>query len=98
MGRSSAMRRVQQQIICLSDRLDAKCWEFSKLQIEVYRLRGELRERRSDAKTVSRAGGECVDVDVEKAELPYWRDADAASWPKGGTGRAWTEKVSARTT
>jgi hypothetical protein len=97
MGRSSAMRRVQQQIIWLSDRLDAKCWDFSKLQIEVYRLRGELLERRCDAKTVFRAGEAFVDVEVEKAELPYWRDADVASWPRGGTGRAWTEAVSTRT-
>lgn len=98
MVRSSAMRRVQQQIIGLSGRLDANCWEFSRLQIEVYRLRGELRERRCDAKTISRADEECVDVDVEKAEIPYWRDADVASWPKGGTGRAWAEAVSTRTT
>lgn len=89
------MRRVQQQIIDLSDRLDAKCWE---LQIEVHRLRGELRGRKCDPKTVSRADEECVDADVGEVELPYWRDADVASWPKGGTGRAWTEAVSTRTT
>lgn len=92
------MRRVQQQIIRLSDRLDAERWEFSKLQIEVHRLRGELRERRCDAKADFLAGEECVDVDVGEAELPYWRDADVASWPKGGTSRAWTEAVSTRTT
>lgn len=95
------MRRLQQQIDWLSDRLDANYWNVSKLQMEVYRLRGELRVWKCDAKTVSRAGGGCVDdadVDAEKAELPHWRDADEASWAEGSTGRAWMEAASTHTT
>jgi hypothetical protein len=39
------MRSIRKQIEWISERLDAKCWEVSKLQIEVNNLRAELRKR-----------------------------------------------------
>ena len=104
MGRSSALLNVQRKIRWISERLDAKCWEVSKLQIEVNRLRAELREQASDSKTVSRVNarihdvGACVVCTNSGRGGVYWREVDEASCPEAGTGCAWNETVSARTT
>ena len=92
MDRNSAIRSVQQQIEWISERLVAKCWEVSKLQIEVYRLRGELRERPCYSEIYPQPG---TYVAVRKADVVYttpggggvyWREADKKSYPESVAG------------
>jgi hypothetical protein len=95
------MQSLQQQIRWISERLDAKCWEVSKLQIDVYRLRAELRERPCDSE-IDPQTGKCVAI--ERADVVYttpgdegvyWREANKKSCPESGAGCAWGKKVSA---
>lgn len=99
MDRDSALRSVQQQIEWISERLDAKCWEVSKLQIEVYRLRAELRKRACYSE-IDPQLGRCVPIG--RADLVYttpggvgvyWREADKESCPGAGAGYAWGKTV-----
>jgi len=98
------MHSLQQQIRWISERLDAKCWEVSKLQIDVNSLRGELRERTCYSEIDPQPSRH---VAVRKADVVYttpggggvyWREADKESCPEAGAGCAWGRTVSASNT
>lgn len=95
------MDRVQQQIECISERLDAKCCEVSKLQIEVNSLRGELRERPCHSEIYPQPGRY---VAIRKADVVYttpggggvyWREANMESCSEADAGCTWGKTVSA---
>ena len=91
---------LQQQVTWISERLDAKCREVSRLQVDVYRLRAELRGRGVQSKTASppRKYAPIGRADLVYTKLggagTYWRDTNEETCPGKGVGCAWGEAVS----
>jgi hypothetical protein len=83
----------------VSRRLDAKCFEVSKIQIEVNNPRAELRERPYYSEIYPQPGRY---VAIEEADVVYttpggggvyWREATKESCPEAGAGCVWGKTV-----
>jgi hypothetical protein len=98
------MRSLQQQIEGISERLDAKCYEFSKIKIKVNSLHAELRERPYYSEIYPQPGRY---VAIQEADViyttpggggVYWREATKESCPETGAGCVWGMTVPAFST
>jgi len=71
---------LQREFGWMSERLDAKCREVSKLQIDMREVRAKLLERES------------TDTGLGRGAI-YWRDLDERLCPKASAGCAWGKAV-----
>ena len=71
---------LQREFGWMSERLDAKCREVSKLQIDMREVRAKLLERES------------TDTGLGHGAI-YWRDLDKRLCPKASAGCAWGKAV-----